>query len=48
MTLKITHAIKNTSTIPNTQNDKEEPLFTGIKCHEALVLVHEDTNQEFF
>jgi hypothetical protein len=39
---------KKHSTYTNTQNDKEEPLFTGIKCHEALVLVHEDTNQELF
>jgi hypothetical protein len=27
---------------------KKEPLFTGIKCHEALVLVHEETNQNCF
>jgi hypothetical protein len=44
--LKITR--KKTLYYTNTQNDKEEPLFTGIKCHEALVLVHEETNQELF
>jgi hypothetical protein len=41
------HAQKTLSTYTNTQNDKEEPLFTGIKCHEALVLV-QNTNQNCF
>ena len=42
------HVEKTLTTYTNTQNDKLEPLFTGIKCYEALVLVHRETKQELF
>lgn len=35
-------------TYTNTQNDTVQPLFTGIQCHEALVLQHKETKQELF
>lgn len=35
-------------TYANTQNDTVQPLFTGIQCHEALVLQHKETKQELF
>lgn len=42
------YAEKTLTTYINTQNDRIEPLFTGIKCHEAIVLVHQETKQELF
>ena len=42
------HVEKTLTTYTNTQNDRIEPLFTGIKCHEAIVLVHQETKQEIF
>jgi hypothetical protein len=42
------HVEKTLTTFTNTQNDKLAPLFTGIKCHEAIVLVHSETKQELF
>lgn len=35
-------------TYTNTQNDTVQPLFTGIQCHEALVLQHKESKQELF
>nr|WP_314838477.1 serine/threonine protein phosphatase [uncultured Flavobacterium sp.] len=35
-------------TYTNTQNDTVQPLFTGIQCHEDLVLQHKETKQELF
>jgi UDP-2,3-diacylglucosamine pyrophosphatase LpxH len=42
------HVEKILFTYTNTQNDTVQPLFTGIQCHEALVLQHKETKQELF
>jgi hypothetical protein len=48
MTFKDNARKKKTYSTTQIRKTTKKNLYLGIKCHEALVLVHEDTNQELF